>query len=195
MKPLYKLILTITIGSAVFVGGFFVFHYNTPALQQINIIDSDNASTVPDGFMVTEMGDGQRKIESPDGFSVVVDESIYSRNDNGVLVLQDYVETDGGVGGPQGCINDVKATPDSAQVTIDSYIDYCKNDISCESSSVENVEINGTMWKKIIFSGGFVGSGWPSYVTENKKGSVIINFSCSDILYHKEILSQFYISK
>lgn len=72
MKPLYKLILTITIGSAVFVGGFFVFHYNTPALQQINTLSPD--MVLPDGIELVQIDDNSVLLRNTlDGYVVTLE--------------------------------------------------------------------------------------------------------------------------
>ncbi len=78
MKSLHKLLLTIVIGSAVFVGGFFYYHDNTSAPQHTNTTDNvpttDEQQTILPEFVEVYEKDGQRRLKNTrDGYDITLE--------------------------------------------------------------------------------------------------------------------------
>lgn len=187
MKSLYKLLLTIAIGSVVFVGGFFVYHYNTPALQQTNTIDNVVHEQTFEHIRVSISGDIQKIIDDRSSYTIIVpsDWRVVEDEDGVVLNgLEGEVPGSSGVSGT-GCKVVVVETEISNPK--EYFNSTCKNDPDC--TSVNMVKYNESILA-VSKVGSFMGSGLVEYYLAPQYEGGTYNratFLCSDEKGEKEI--------
>lgn len=180
MKPLYKLLLTIAIGSAVFVGGFFYYHSNTPALQHTNTIDNVVHEQTFEYIRVSVSGDTQKIIDDRSSYTIVVpsDWRVVEEKDGVVLNgLEGEVLGSSGVSGT-GCKVVVVETEISNPK--EYFNSTCKNDPDC--TSVNMVKYNESILA-VSKVGSFMGSGFIEYyLAPQREGGMYdrATFLCSD---------------
>lgn len=187
MKSIYKLLLTIAIGSAVFVGGFFVYHYNTPALQHTNTIDSVVYEQTFEHIRVAVSDDMQKIIDDRSGYTIAVPSGWRVIEEEGGVVLSDLEGEVLGSSGVSGAGCKVVVIETEISNPQEYFNSSCKNDPDCTSVNV--VEYNESILA-VSKVGSFMGSGFIEYyLAPQRKGGTYsrATFLCSDEKKESEV--------
>ena len=181
--------------------GFYFFwksapEATAPANEDNLDIKVSSSSDLPEGVVVTDLGDGNKLvINDTDKYTVKVSDDIYLYKDfEGDLKLQDYEEPKEAYGGAPGCsvsiISDMIKTSSELKLEEEN---NCKNIVGpdCESVHLENVKYNNIDWIKIYSHGTFVGTDNPLFINFRENDMLNLYFSCSNKNFIDNVLNNF----
>ncbi len=188
MKSLYKLFLTIAIGSVVFIGGFFYYHDSTRTLQQTNMTTDSNVNNQTFNHThISIIGDTQKVTNDRSGYMIVVPSNWHVVEEEGVIILNGLQEEVLGSSGVSGTGCKVVVVETEISNPKEYFNSTCKNDPDC--TSVNMVKYNESILA-VSKVGSFMGSDLVEYyLAPQYEGGMYsrATFLCSDEKGEKEM--------
>ncbi|MFA7314315.1 MAG: hypothetical protein WC025_00080 [Candidatus Magasanikbacteria bacterium] len=181
--------------------GAYFFYKSSPIA---NTPKDDNSTTVtstssevstdlPDGVTVEDLGDGNRLVKNEkEGYQVEVKNNyVIEKTPDSNLAVSSYPDN-----------NNIKKDLFDYRVVLSTKIgnldninldikNTCKENLDCKSYSIDSVVKNSITWKKIMYVGDYVGSGWPEFVTEKNGKIFSLYFQYANDYFINETLNNF----
>ncbi|OGH84889.1 MAG: hypothetical protein A2493_01435 [Candidatus Magasanikbacteria bacterium RIFOXYC12_FULL_33_11] len=178
--------------------GFYFFWKSAPeATAPANEDDLDikvsSSSELPEGVVVTDLGDGNKLvINDIDKYTVKVSDVYYvEQTKDKNLAVTSYSD--------QNKINTdffdyrvIFMSHDNSLEDLENYVkDKCSSNLDCNSYNIEEVFFNNIKWYKVTYKGDYVGAGWPEFFSENKGQTYSLLFQFADDNFINNILTNF----
>ena len=166
---------------------------NAPESGDVVTSTSEVSTDLPEGVIVEDLGDGNKLVKNEkDGYSVEVKNNyVIEKTPDSNLSVCSYPDN-----------NNIKKDLFDYRVVMTTKIgnldninidtkNACKDNLDCKSYSIDNVVKNGISWKKIMYTGDYLGSDWPEFVTEKSGKIISLYFQYSDNSFINEVLNNF----
>ncbi|PIZ96544.1 MAG: hypothetical protein COX80_00995 [Candidatus Magasanikbacteria bacterium CG_4_10_14_0_2_um_filter_33_14] len=178
--------------------GFYFFwksapEATAPANEDNLDIKVSSSSDLPEGVVVTDLGDGNKLvINDTDKYTVKVSDVYYvEQTKDKNLAVTSYSD--------QSQINTdffdyrvIFISHDNSLEDLENYVkDKCSSNLDCNSYNIEEVFFNDMKWYKVTYNGDYVGAGWPEFFSENKGQTYSLLFQFADSNFINNILTNF----
>lgn len=197
---MYILLFVLLVG---FAG--FSFYMKWPEISGSASVSRQSSSTpeqkvveyedvvLPRDVVVTDLGNGEKLVRNErEGYELAIaNKLIVNSAEDGSLTVQNSLMPKN-VGGIPDCEYNVERTDRKINNYVAEAKVRCENEgPNCTGTSVVKKKIGNYDWTEIRINGGFIGSGWPSYILETGDGAINIYFKCSDNTFISENLTKF----